>query len=235
MPTILVTGANRGLGLEFVRQYSAEGWHVHACCRAPNEANALTALAERSGNRVALHRLDVSNPAQIGELAAELDSAEIDVLLNNAGILAAVGANWEKADFGDIDYSAWEKAFSINAIAPMRVAEAFVEQVARSEQKLMVFLSTQLGSITNADTGLYQYRSSKAALNMVVKLLSHDLKPRGISTLAVHPGWVSTDMGGESAPVTPPESVSGLRNVIGAFRPEQSGEFYQYDGTALPW
>ncbi len=164
MPTILITGANRGLGLEFVRQYVVDDWRVHACCRVPDKADELHVVqGEASDGRVMVHTLDVIDTAQIRELSGLLEGEPIDVLLNNAGVLAARGDEWADSGFGEIDYNEWENAFAVNTVAPMRMAEAFVEHVARSERKLIVLLSSGLASIAETDGGLYQYRSTKAA------------------------------------------------------------------------
>ena len=236
MPSMLVTGASRGLGFEMVRQFGEDGWRIHACCRNPAQADALAALAAQSAGTITLHTLDVSKPEQIDALAQEFRGTPIDMLVNNAGLLGCTIDEQEPATFGTIDYEAWAEVHAINTMAPLRVAEAFVDHVAASEMKLMFFMSTHMGSITDlADGGLYPYRSSKAALNLLVKALSIDLAPRGVRTLAVHPGWVSTDMGSAAAPVTPPESIAGIRRVVAAYGDGQTGRFFQYDGKELPW
>ena len=236
MPSMLVTGANRGLGLEMVHQFSTDGWRIHACCRSPATADALTAFAAESAGAISVHPLDVGSPDQIDALAAALRGTPIDMLVNNAGVLGHSIEARAPGAFGTLDYAAWERVHAINTAAPLRVAEAFVDHVAASERKLMFFMSTHMGSITDlADGGFYPYRSSKAALNLLVKALSIDLASRGVRTLAVHPGWVSTDMGGTGAPVSPPESVAGIRRVVAGYGGDQTGRFYQYDGTELPW
>lgn len=236
MPTILITGANRGLGLELAKQYAGAGWRVLGCCRAPAEAKALNRLAEESKNRVTVHRMEVTNPAEIAATAKTLKAEPIDVLFNNAGVLGAPIEQTRPMSFGSLDYAMWEEVLRVNTLAPVRVAEAFVDRVAASERKLMVFMSTYMASIAElSDGGYYQYRSSKAALNLVVKALSLDLKPKGIRTLAVHPGWVSTDMGGAAAPVKAPDSVNGLRQVIERYGKDETGKFYNYDGKQFAW
>ena len=236
MPSMLVTGASRGLGLEMVRQFGADGWRIYACCRTPDTAAALAALAAESSGAVSVHALDVGDAAQIEALAASLAGTPIDMLVNNAGLLGHSIDDQAPGTFGTIDYESWMQVHAINTMAPLRMAEAFADHVAASEIKLMFFMSTHMGSITDlADGNFYPYRSSKAALNLVVKALSIDLAPRGIRTLAVHPGWVSTDMGSAAAPVTPPESIAGIRRVVAGYGGGQTGRFYQYDGTELPW
>ena len=236
MPSMLVTGANRGLGLEMVRQFGDDGWRILACCRSPEAATDLAALADASAGAITLHTLDVGKPAQIEALADELRGTAIDMLVNNAGLLGCTIDSMGPGAFGTVDYAAWMQLHEINTMAPLRVAEAFVDHVAASDMKLMFFMSTYMGCITElADGGLYPYRSSKAALNLVVKGLSIDLAPRGVRTIAVHPGWVSTDMGGPEAPVNKEQSIAGIRQVVANYDSSQTGCFYQYDGRELPW
>jgi len=225
--TVLITGANRGLGLQFAKQYADDGWRVHAACRNPDAAEALNAAAS---DRLTMHRLDVCDGDQVAALAAALADQPIDVLLNNAGVIGDRGA------FGATDYTVWEATLRTNTLAPMRVAEAFADHVAASGRKQMVFVSSRLGSIgDNDEGGSYVYRSSKAALNAVIKSLSNDLAGRGVTAVAFHPGWVSTDMGGASAPIGPAESVGGMRRVIERLTPADNGRFLDYDGSEIPW
>ena len=236
MASMLVTGASRGLGLEMVRQFVGDGWRIYACCRTPETATDLAALAAGADGAITLHTLDVSKPEQIAALADEFRGTPIDMLVNNAGLLGCTIDAMEPANFGSIDYDAWMQVHEINTMAPLRVTEAFVDHVAASEKKLLLFMSTHMGCITElADGGLYPYRSSKAALNLLVKGLSIDLAPRGVRTLAVHPGWVVTDMGGPDAPVNKVDSIAGIRQVVANYGGGQTGRFYQYDGRELPW
>lgn len=229
MPTVFITGANRGLGLEMARQYVADGWRVLAGCRDPDKAEALRALG--NGRGVDIHALDVSDLGQVDALAGRLSGTAIDLLINNAGVLGG----HDHQGFGDIDYDIWEEVLRVNLLAPVKVAEAFADHVAASERKTMAFLSSQLGGIANAGGGFYMYGTSKAALNMAVKSMAVDLKPRGIAVVATHPGWVQTDMGGAGADITPQASVSGLRRVFDSVGPADSGRFVRYDGVELPW
>ncbi len=232
MATILITGASRGLGLEFAAQYARAGWRVHATCREPEAADALNAVAAGAPATVALHRLDVPDRGQVLALAAALGGEPIDVLLNNAGVYR----DQDRA-FGNLDYAGWEETLRVNTLGPMRLTEAFVDRVAASARKLIVCLSSQMGSI--ADTvgggGSYAYRSSKAALNAVVKGLAGDLRDRGVTVVAVHPGWVATDMGGAGAALSPAESVRAMRSMIERLAPAASGTFLKYDGSEIPW
>jgi NAD(P)-dependent dehydrogenase (short-subunit alcohol dehydrogenase family) len=231
MPTVLITGANRGLGLEFARQYAAEGWQVFAACRAPKGAKELQQLAAESGGHVHVLEIDVTDAASVRAAAAGLKGEAIDLLLNNAGVGAPPGQQ-----LGKLDYAAWARVLDTNSLGPMRVVEAFLENVAKSHVKQVVTITSGMGSIAdNTSGGSYAYRSSKAAVNMVMKSLSVDLAPRGITCVVMHPGWVRTDMGGSSGKLSPPESIKAMRSVIAALRLEDSGKFLNYTGKPYPW
>jgi len=231
MPSSLITGANRGLGLEFARQYLADDWQVYAACRDPDSASELRHLADGSGHKLRIMALDVTDASSIKAAAAELDGQAIDLLLNNAGVMGARGQT-----IGNIDYDAWAKVLDANTMGPMRVSEALVEHVARSERRLMVTLTSGMGSLAdNTSGGSIAYRSSKAAVNMVMRSLAIDLAPRGITCVVVNPGWVQTDMGGPHAKMTRAESVTKLRRLIETLGPAQSGKFFNYDGREYPW
>ena len=232
MPSILITGANRGLGLTFAKQYAAAGWRVYAAVRAPADADTLNAVAATTEGRVTVHALDVGDADSVAALAAELDGQPLDVLLNNAGIYLDKGRG-----FGKTDYDDWLETLRINSLAPLRMVEALIGNVASSERKQIVCISSQMGSMADNTTsgGAYLYRSSKAALNAVVRSLAVDLAERGVTVMAFHPGWVSTDMGGHEAPVTPAVSVHGMREVIERLTPADSGSFKDYLGAEIPW
>ncbi|MCJ7556820.1 MAG: SDR family oxidoreductase [Gammaproteobacteria bacterium] len=238
MPTVLITGANRGLGLEFALQYSASGWQVHACCRNPSAATDLAELAGGARGKVVVHRLDPTDFAAVGRLADELSGTPIDVLVNNAGCytLGGFAAARFEAAFGKSDFNDWEQVFRVNVFAPMAMAEAFFDNLASSEQRKLITISSIMGSIgLNAGGGSYAYRSSKAAVNAVMRSLSLDLAERGIQVALLHPGWVSTDMGGPDADITAEVSVTGMRKVIESLKPEDSGCFRDYRGKNLSW
>jgi NAD(P)-dependent dehydrogenase (short-subunit alcohol dehydrogenase family) len=231
MRSVFVTGASRGLGLEWVRQYAEAGWRVYATCRSPEEAAALKILAGRQPG-ISVHRLDVCDSEQLHTLQIELEDARIDVLLNNAGVYL----DKFMGEFGGIDYEAWLRTFAVNTMGAMRVSEAFVEQVAKSEKRLVVAITSHMGSIAEITTaGNYAYRSSKAALNAAMKGLSCALTERGIGVLLLHPGWVRTRMGGPDAPLTVEQSVAGMRKLVEGFLPEMNGRFFRYNGTEIPW
>ncbi len=232
MHTVLITGANRGIGLEFCRQYAAEGWRVLACSRDPGKADALAKLAALYPGLIALHTLDVADHAQIGRLAQELGGESIDLLINNAGVYP----DSDTLGFGHTDYAEWLQAFRINTMAPLKMAETFAPHLARGKQKVIVAITSKMGSIAdNAGGGSYLYRSSKAALNMVVKSLAIDLKPGGIIAVVFHPGWVQTDMGGPDAMISAAQSVSGMRQMISRLASADSGKFFGYDGQEILW
>ena len=232
MKTALITGANRGIGLEFCRQYAAEGWRVLACSRYPEKSDALNKLAAENPELIKVHVLDVADHVEIDRLARLLADESIDLLINNAGIYP----DSDKIGFGHTDYAEWMQAFRINTMAPLRMAETFAAQIARGKQKIIVTITSKMGSIAdNSGGGSYLYRSSKAAANMVVKSLSIDLKPLGITAVVFHPGWVKTDMGGPNAMISAEQSVSGIRQVISGLSPDDSGKFFGYDGQAIPW
>ena len=227
MKTVMVTGSNRGIGLELVRQYAADGARVLACCRKPQSADALQRCAAPSEGRVTLHPLDVTRPKDIANLRHDLGETAIDVLINNAGISG--GKEWE------VDYDAWEAAFQVNAIAPYRMSAVFRFNIAASTEKKLVTISSQLGSIANNTGGRTAYRSSKAAVNQVMKGLAHEYQSDGITLIIFHPGWVRTDMGGPQAPVSPRDSARGLISVIDRSGLKDSGKFVDYQGRELPW
>jgi len=232
MPTALVTGANRGLGLEFVKQLNAQNWRVYACCRNPTDADSLLQLAQASGGKVSIHPLAVDNSTHTSQLAATLKGQPIDLLLNNAGIYS--GRNGER--FGSCSTEEWLKVFEINTIAPLRMAEAFVENVASSEFKTIACITSKMGSMgDNTSGGAYMYRSSKAALNMVVKSMALDLEPQGIKVALLHPGWVKTDMGGPNALISAQQSVAGMLKIILNLGWQDSGRFLAYDGKEIEW
>lgn len=226
MPTLLITGANRGIGLALVQSFAKDGWKIHACCRNLEKAKDLKAV---SGD-VIRHKLDVTDNLKVESLARELADEPIDILVNNAGVYNT------REGFGATEYEAWADMLAVNTLSPLRVVEHFADLVAASDRKLIANMSSRLGSISAAEKGgSYPYRTSKCALNMVTRLLSIDLADRGITTIAMHPGWVKTDMGGDAADITIDQSVRGLRTLLDRAGLNDNGGFFNYDGTALPW
>ncbi len=209
MPTALITGAGRGLGKELARQYAADGWKVIGTERRD---------------------MDMSNRRQIREYAARLKGEPIDLLFCNAGITGRKGMS-----IGGFDFDSWEELLRVNLLGAAAVAEAFVENVAASERRILAMMSSRLGSISESSGMTLPYSTSKAALNMLVKGLAAALASRRIVVVALSPGWVRTDMGGESAPLAADQSVRGLRNVLKKLQPKDSGKFLSHDGSEIPW
>jgi len=209
VPTALITGSGRGLGKELARQYAAEGWKVIA--------------AERRD-------MDMTNRKQIRDYAARLGNQPIDLLFCNAGITGRKGMSP-----GSFDFDAWEEILRVNLLGAAAVAEAFLDNVAASERRVIAMMSSRLGSISESSGMTLPYSTSKAALNMLVKGLAATLAARNIIVVALSPGWVRTDMGGEQAPLSPEKSVQGLRQVISNLSAEQSGKFLSHDGAEIPW
>ncbi|HUK58948.1 MAG TPA: SDR family oxidoreductase [Stellaceae bacterium] len=224
MPTVLITGASRGIGLEFARQYTREGWRVIATCRDPARAEKLRAAAAGAE----LRRLDVTDHAGVAALARELEDRAIDVFISNAGVYLDKGL-----PLGRLDDAAWEESFAVNSVGPMVCAAAFLPHVARSGERKMVALGSAAASITQIRYGGgYAYRASKAALHECWRTLAFD-HPEIIATV-LSPARVRTDMNPE-APLAPEESVAGLCRVIARLTRAESGAFLRYDGSALPW
>jgi len=228
---ILITGASRGIGLEMVRFGIANNWRVFACCRHPQRADTLLSLAQLANGRVSVHIVDMNELATIQALAYELRNEAIDVLVNNAGIYGS-----DDNRFGRVDVRSWLETFQVNSIAPLKMAEALIEQLKAGQTRTIACISSKMGSIADNGSGnSYIYRSSKAALNAVVRSMSIDLKPHGIKCVALHPGWVKTDMGGANAEITPGESVSALFHTMLSLKLDDSGRFIDIDGGDIPW
>lgn len=237
MSTVLITGANRGFGLELAKQYAGDGWRVLACVRRTSPALAGLAGLQTA---VEVHNLDVAEEDEIARLAVVLKHERIDVLVNNAAILGRHPVFDQQAiteqSFGQSNQEEWLRVFRTNVLAPMKVAECFVEQVAASEQKKIVTFSSALGSISqNTIGGLYYYRTSKAAVNAMMKSMAIDLGKRGILACAIHPGWARTDMGGERATEDPVEAIRGVRRVIAGLTSDNVGQVLAFDGSVVPY
>lgn len=225
---VLITGTNRGIGLEMTKQYAADGWQVVACCRDPQSAAELQALASNHQN-IKIMALDVANFSQIDALALQLKGQKIDVLINNAGV-------YPESSLSNVDFDDWTTAFKINTMAPLKMVQAFTQHVATSQLKKIATLSSKMGSLDdNTSGGGYIYRSSKCAVNMVMKNLSIDLKQYGIAVITLHPGWVQTDMGGPNGLIDTQTSVTGLRKAIAQLSMTNSGKFIAFDGKEIAW
>jgi NAD(P)-dependent dehydrogenase (short-subunit alcohol dehydrogenase family) len=237
MFTVLITGANRGLGLEFARQYAEDGWRVIACCRSPESADELKALAGKHPD-IAVEKLDVQDHSQIEELAREYAGQPVDVLLNNAGLIGPLpyDEHIERQHFGSTDYAVWDAVLRTNVYGPLKMAEAFVEHVAASEQKVIANISSEVSSIAGFAIPAIAYASSKSALNRAMTIVAGQLRERGIIVALFCPGYVKTRMDFSNyATVEIPESITALRALIGGLTIEDSGTFRRYDGKPLAW
>ncbi|WP_438463497.1 SDR family oxidoreductase [Marinomonas sp. PE14-40] len=227
-PHLFITGANRGIGLEMVKQFAQSNWQISACCRNPETATELSALAQANTD-IKLYALDVTDYQAVTNLASQLKDTSFDLLINNAGIYGPKGSSLD-----NLDLEAWRQVFETNTIAPLKLIQAFTPHVAASKGKRIAVLSSKMGSISDNQSGsAYIYRSSKTALNQVIKSLSIDLSPQGIQVIALHPGWVRTEMGGPNGLIDTTESVTGLKNVMTS--EIKTGHFYNYDGSEIAW
>jgi NAD(P)-dependent dehydrogenase (short-subunit alcohol dehydrogenase family) len=229
---IVITGASRGLGLEFASQYAADGHTVFALARKPEECG-LVELAARHGDRLRAIPCDVVDVAAVAAAVAEVGSNEaaIDLLINNAGIAGVTGGQ-----FGDLDYDDMRRVFEINTIAPVRMSEQCLPLLRAGKNPRVVHVTSRMGSIAdNESGGWWAYRMSKVALNMACKNMTFELRESSVATMVIHPGWVRTDMGGGGASLSVEESVSGMRDVIADLDLSQTGAFRDYTGAALPW
>lgn len=222
--TVLVTGANRGIGLEYARQFADKGYRVIGTARDPGKAEELAAVANR------VEALDVSDAASVAALAKRLDGEAIDILVNNAGVFDRSDVSIDKVDFAQM-----EQTLAVNTLGPLRVIQALMPNLRQGQRKLIVNMSSQLGSIGGSTGTWYAYRTSKAALNQITKTLSVELAREGFVCVVVHPGWVRTDMGGSAATYSPEESVSGLVGLIEKLGPADNGHFYDFQGKVIPW
>jgi NAD(P)-dependent dehydrogenase (short-subunit alcohol dehydrogenase family) len=226
MSTVLITGAARGLGLDFTKQYAAKGWKVLACARKPDGLRGLKGDIHH-------HPLEVTDYKAVKALAKALIGEAIDVLICNAGV-GGEGSHGAQV-LGSFDPAMWRHTFEVNAFAPLMMAEAFVEHVARSKQRKLIAITSILGSLANNNGGRYAYRASKTALNMEWSCLAKELGDKGVICVALHPGWVRTDMCGPTATLTIEQSVPSMVKVIEGLKPSDNGRYVSYDGSELPW
>lgn len=226
--TLLITGANRGIGLEYVKQYAKQGYQVLATVRSMPDAIELTTLAQQFKN-IQIYALNVADVDAIYALASQLSSLTIDILISNAGI-------YPESQLQDTNPKHWLHAFQINTLPTYYLAEAFLPQLQRSTQAKLIAMTSKMGSLSdNSSGGEYIYRSTKTALNMVVKSLAIDLRASGVTVASLHPGWVRTDMGGPRGLIDVQTSVAGLCQVIETLDLAHSGCFFAYDGSEIPW
>lgn len=231
MKAVLITGANRGIGLEHVRRFIERGVQVFAATRSPMNAADLLELASAHADLIKILPYDAADPAAPAALKAALGDTPIDLLFANAGVMGD-----RSLSFGSVDVDEVLELVSINALAPLKLVEALADNVAGSSRRLVAVQSSQMGSIgDNSSGGYYSYRVSKAALNMVAKGMANDLRSRGVTTVALHPGWVNTRMGGTAAPVTVEQCVAGQQQLFARLTLDDNGRFFNYDGKELPW
>ena len=227
MPNVLITGANRGIGLQLTKHYIEAGWEVIATYRNAEGNEALQAL---SSPQLTLLQADVNNDEGISKIASYFQGQGLDLLINNAGIYGP-----RDQTFGKVERQAWREILEVNTISPMMLAQSLADSLAQNKGTLAI-ISSKVGSIDdNTSGGAYMYRSSKTAVNQVIKCLSIDLGPRDITVVSLHPGWVRTDMGGPNGSIDVVESVAGLTNVIAHVSADQNGHFINYDGSPIPW
>jgi NAD(P)-dependent dehydrogenase (short-subunit alcohol dehydrogenase family) len=233
MSTVLITGANRGIGAELAKQYAAAGWDVIATARSWKSVP----FDEKIAKQIDTHELDVTNENSIQTLADAVKGRSIDLLIHNAAIYPREGTH-----LGDLDYDGWQETLQTNLFGPLRVTEALLENIAASEKKQIAAISSGMSSLRAVSGGdvaqagtSYQYRTSKTALNMAMLVMSKELQPRGISVVLLCPGWVKTDMGGANAAITPETSVAGMRKILDDGGMKISGKFLGYDGAVRPW
>ncbi|MFZ1991326.1 MAG: SDR family oxidoreductase [Alphaproteobacteria bacterium] len=230
MTTVLITGASRGIGFGLARHHLEAGDTVIAACRNPSKAKALKAL--KGASRLRISKLDVTSVKSVAALKDEVGNAPIDILYNNAGI---AGPHNQAVD--DVDYEGWTKTFETNTQGPLRVALAFKDNLKAAKGKI-VNITSGMGSIGALTPGwlmIYAYRSSKTALNMVMRILSFELQKDGVTVILMNPGWVQTDMGGANAAITVEQSVAGITSTVAKIGLDKTGCFVSYDGTTLPW
>lgn len=232
MKTILITGSNRGIGLELVRQYAQEAdTHIFAACRTPENAGKLATLANAYQGQIQILPLDVSRVESIQAMAEQLATLtpQLDILINNAAVNPKEGRH-----LGQINMDAYLDVLRVNVVSPVMVVQALRGLLGRGSK--IINISSQRGSLAGRqDGGDYVYPTSKAALNMNTRALANDLGPEGIITISLDPGWVKTDMGGLGARLTPEQSIHGIRQVIGALTDKDNGAYLAWDGTTHPW
>jgi NAD(P)-dependent dehydrogenase (short-subunit alcohol dehydrogenase family) len=229
---VLVTGANRGLGLEFAQQLLALGDHVIATCRQPTKVTGLSTLATHYPSRLHILAADIADPDSIAALATEAGTLfdRLDLLINNAGVLIS----GEK--LGTVSADSLQTSLATNAVGPFLLTQALLPLLVKGDRAIVANISSELGSIANtAHFYTPSYAISKAAQNMASVLLAHGLADKHVRVVSLHPGWVRTDMGGERAPITAAAAVSGLLHVIDHLGPGETGRYLDYKGRPLSW
>ena len=236
MQTILITGTNRGIGLELTRQLlQRDDVHLFATCRTPERADQLSDLARKHPKKMAVLKMDVNDASSIDSAVAAIsaETRALDLLINNAGI--APRGDHQSRDMGDLSAADLSEVIITNAVGPLIVTQACRDLLKAGDDPRVVMISSSMGSLQRAGGSSYGYRMSKAAMNMAARVLAYDTSMTGIITITANPGWVKTDMGGPSANLTPEQSASALLALIDRLTPSDNGKFFQYDGTEIPW
>jgi NAD(P)-dependent dehydrogenase (short-subunit alcohol dehydrogenase family) len=230
MATVLITGANRGIGLEMVRIYAGQGDRVIACCRDPEGADELNRLAGEGDVRV--QKVSVGEAESVAAMAADLEGTVIDVVINNAGM---GGPAYENQTVSNMDFEGWAETFNINTMAPVRVMQVLDDNLKLADNPKVVTITSQMGALDLDMTVAYAYCTSKAALNKFMRMAAIEKAKQGIAVCVIHPGWVRTDMGGEGADISPEESARGIIDVIGGLNADNTGSFWTWDGKTHAW
>ena len=230
MSTVLVTGANRGIGLALVEAWAARGDRVIATVRDPDRLHGLATVVARFPEAIEVHRLEVTDPASITGLAARLAGRPLDVLVNNAGIFGPT-----RQSTLDMDFDGWIETLRVNTVAPLAVAQALLPNLRLGDHAKILTISSGMGSMSQAKSDAVAYRSSKAAVNKVMQCLATDLAEEGIVVAVCHPGWVKTDMGGEHADISPEMSATGITRIVDRLTLTRAPTFHVWDGGAMPW
>jgi len=231
LKTVLITGANRGIGFQLSKLYGRSGeWNVVATCRAPAEATDLKSLAKELPDRVTVKALDVSSGVSVSNLASDIENQSIDLLINNAGIMGGT-----QQSLMDMDFDQWAETINVNTMGPLRTVQGFLSNLKQSPHPKIVTISSQMGAMSLPEPGRYAYRSSKSAVNKVMQTLAKDLEADKICVALFHPGWVQTDMGGEQADISPEQSAKGIFSAISNLKLKDSGCFFNWNGDIHSW
>ena len=229
MANVLITGSNRGIGLELAKQYAARGDNVLACCRNPDSAEALNQAA---GENLTVYQLTPTDAESVAALVTAVSTTGVDILINNAG---TPGPAPDQQTALNMDFDGWLEAFNVNTLAPLRVLQGLLPLLRQSDNAKAITVSSQMGALDLNWPTMYAYCSSKAAVNKVMRMISVELAGEKIAVGLLHPGWVKTDMGGEGADITPQESAAGIISVIDETNLENTGSFTKWNGEAHNW
>ncbi|NLC00648.1 MAG: SDR family oxidoreductase [Pseudomonas formosensis] len=234
MANIIITGANRGIGLALVKTYLLGGDRVFALCRQPQQADQLNELAASAGGQLTVHTVDMADADSITTFAGSLKDTPVDVLLNVAGIVGGRTDSLLKTPFSEADFDDWRTAFEVMTIGPFRLTQAVLPNLIAARGKVMT-VSSQIAASTWPRGGLYAYGATKAAVNRLMRSLAFDLRDKGVTVALIHPGWVQTDMGGANAEITPQESAAGIKQVLDGLTLEDTGKFFKWNGEEHAW